>query len=106
VIAAFALVTGVVFVFLGEVYGYLRAAIGLLMFAAITYVGVRWVASAASSQPDAEPADVSDLGLKYVCRMCGLELRVELAAKESAPRHCMEPMELVRTGGKPPLRPV
>jgi hypothetical protein len=38
--------------------------------------------------------------------MCGLELKVEIAAKDRAPSHCMEPMVLVRTGGKPPLTTV
>jgi hypothetical protein len=100
--AAVAIIFGV----LGHFYGYARAAVGVVMFLAIAYVGIRWVYSAVSSQPEPEPTDVSGYGLKYVCRMCGLELKVEVAAKDSAPRHCMEPMELVRTGGKPPLRPV
>jgi hypothetical protein len=95
-----------VFVLLGRSYGYVRAAVGIAMFVGLTYAGIRWIHSAVSSQPDAEPTDVSGYGLKYVCRMCGLELKVEVAAKEAPPRHCMEPMELVRTGGKPPLRPV
>jgi hypothetical protein len=104
--AVAALAVGAVFVLLGEFYGYVRAAIGIAMFVALAYAGIRWIHSVVSSQPDAEPTDVSGYGLKYVCRMCGLELKVEVAAKEAAPRHCMEPMELVRTGGKPPLRPV
>lgn len=104
--AVIALVVGAIFLILGQSYGYMRAAIGMVMFVLLAYVGIRWVQSAVSSQPDAELTDVSSYGLKYVCRMCGLELKVEVAAKESAPRHCMEPMELVRTGGKPPLRPV
>jgi hypothetical protein len=103
---AIAAAVAVIFAVLGHFYGYFRAAIGIAMFVAIAYVGIRWVYSAVSSQPEPEPTDVSDYGLKYVCRMCGLELKVEVAAKDTAPRHCMEPMELVRTGGKPPLHPV
>jgi hypothetical protein len=31
---------------------------------------------------------------------------VEKAARDKAPSHCMEPMVLLREGGRPPLRPV
>jgi hypothetical protein len=91
---------------LGHFYGYFRAVVGVAIFIGVAWVGIRWVQSAVSSQPDPEPTDVSEYGLKYVCKMCGLELRVEVAAKDAPPRHCMEPMVLVQTGGKPPLRPV
>jgi hypothetical protein len=100
------IIVGVVFALLGNAYGYMRAGIGVVMFVALAYAGIRWVQSAVSFRPDPEPTDVSDLGLKYVCRMCGLELKVEVAAKDAAPRHCMEPMELVRAGGAPPLHSI
>ena len=86
---------------LGTAYGYVRAGIGILMFAAIAYIGVRWIASAVESQPEPELYDVGDYGLKYVCTMCGLELKVEVAAKDKAPTHCMEPMVLVRAQSEP-----
>ena len=91
---------------LGSFYGYIRAAVGVAMFFGIAYFGVRYVAQLGVIPPEPEIADVRDYGLKYVCRMCGLELRVEKAARDKAPTHCMEPMELVREGGRPPLRPV
>jgi hypothetical protein len=91
---------------LGELFGYVRAAVGIAMFVGIVVIGSRWIASAVAYQPDPEPTDVSDYGLKYVCTMCGLELKVEVAARDKPPTHCMEPMVLVRTGGKPPLRPL
>ena len=81
---------------LGTAFGYVRAGIGILMFAAIAYAGTRWIASAVESPPEPELYDVGDYGLKYVCTMCGLELKVEVAAKDKAPTHCMEPMVLVR----------
>ena len=93
-------------VILGEFYGYLRAVFAVAMFTAIALVGGRFVRQMVVSMPEPEAADVSGYGLKYICDICGLELRVEKAAKESAPRHCTEPMRLVREGGKPPLRPV
>lgn len=86
---------------LGTAFGYVRAGIGILMFAVIAYIGVRWIASAVESPPEPELADVGDYGLKYVCTMCGLELKVEVAAKDKAPTHCMEPMVLVRAKTEP-----
>jgi hypothetical protein len=91
---------------LGFAFGFLRATIAVLIFLGIFVFGARQIRSMVSIPPEPELADVSDYGLKYVCRMCGLELKVEVAAKDKAPTHCMEPMELVRTGGKPPLRSI
>ena len=87
----------------GEAFGYVRAVIAVAMFLVLFSFGLRQLRAIANSPPDPELADVSDYGLKYVCTMCGLELRVEVAARDRAPTHCMEPMKLVRTGGKPPL---
>lgn len=87
-------------------YGVVRTLTAMVMGLLILVIGVRYIGSVVSSQPEPEIADVSDYGLRYVCTMCGLELKVEVAAKDRAPSHCMEPMVLVRTGGKPPLRPV
>ena len=91
---------------LGVPFGFLRATIAVLIFLAIAVFGARQMKSMVSIPPEPDVTDVSDYGLKYVCEMCGLELKIEVAAKDRAPSHCMEPMKLVRTGGKPPLRPV
>jgi hypothetical protein len=94
------------FLALGYSFGFVRAAVGMAMFVGILVIGTRWMQSAVTSLPDPEPTDVSDYDLRYVCTVCGLELKVEVAARDKAPTHCMEPMVLVRSGGKPPLRPV
>jgi len=91
---------------LGIPFGFLRAAVAVAMSAAILYFGVRYLRTVVTLLPEPEVTDVGDHGLKYVCSMCGLELRVEKAARDKAPRHCMEPMVLVRDGGQPPLRSV
>jgi hypothetical protein len=91
---------------LGYFFGYLRAAIAVAVFLVSASFALRQVRSLANAPPEPEIADVSDYGLKYVCTMCGLELKVEVAARDRAPTHCMEPMKLVRTGGKPPLTTV
>ena len=91
---------------LGVPFGFVRATIAVLLFLGIATFGARQMKSMVSIPPEPDVTDVSDYGLKYVCEMCGLELKIEVAAKDRAPSHCMEPMKLVRTGGKPPLRPV
>lgn len=91
---------------IGRVFGYGRAMVALLMFAVIFSFGLRQLRGIANSPPDPEVTNVSGYGLKYVCSMCGLELRVEVAARDKAPSHCMESMKLVRTGGTPPLTTV
>lgn len=96
----------VAIVVLGETFGYFRSVTGVAMFAGILMLGVRYVQTMGDIPPEPEITDVSDYGLKYVCGNCGLELKVEKAAKDKAPTHCAEPMTLVREGGKPPLRPV
>lgn len=93
-------------VVLGEIFGYYRSVTGVLMFLGILIFGTRYVQTMGDIPPEPEITDVSEYGLKYVCGNCGLELKVEKAARDKAPTHCMEPMNLVREGGKPPLRPV
>lgn len=91
---------------LGYLYGYIRAAVAVVMFLAIVVAGTRFVRQMVIAPPEPEVADVSAYGLKYVCDNCGLELKVEKAARDRPPSHCTEPMKLVREGGGPPLRPV
>jgi hypothetical protein len=84
-----------------------RILLALLMGGIILALGVAWLRSLTAPAPvGEEPAEVSEENLKYVCTMCGLELRLEKAAGDKAPTHCMESMVLVREGGKPPLKPL
>jgi hypothetical protein len=69
------------------------------MFALLTRYGIRQMRSMVTSPPDPDVSDISDYGLRYVCTMCGLRLKVEVAARDKAPSHCMEPMVL--EGGTP-----
>lgn len=82
---------------LGPIFGFLRTSVALLIFVVLAYFGTRQVRSMMTNLPEPEVEDVSEHGLKYVCTMCGLELKIEVAARDKAPSHCMEPMELVRT---------
>ena len=100
------LVVAALIVVLGRPYGYVRAVVGLTMGAAILYVGLSYFRAAGEVPPDPEAEDVSDGSLRYVCTMCGLELKVEVAASDRAPSHCREKMVLVEGRGRPPLKPV
>ncbi|MGI8407078.1 MAG: hypothetical protein ACR2L3_01000 [Actinomycetota bacterium] len=91
---------------LGPIFGWVRAAVAVAMFGVIALYGARQVRSIMLAPPEPELADVREYDLRYVCNMCGLELKVEVAAKDRPPTHCMEPMELVRAGEPPPLRSV
>ncbi|MGH2730524.1 MAG: hypothetical protein ACRDJI_07920 [Actinomycetota bacterium] len=93
-------------VLLAPTSGFFRVAVAVLMAAIILGMGLRALRKYRSIPPDPELADVGEYGLKYVCSVCGLELKIEVAAQDKAPTHCHEPMVLVRTGGKPPLRPL
>ncbi|HEX2057330.1 MAG TPA: hypothetical protein VHI71_03080 [Actinomycetota bacterium] len=92
-------------VLLGQSFGYLRAAVGIAMAAGIFYLGLAYFRGAAQMPPEPDVEDVSDESLRYVCTMCGLELKVEVAASDKAPTHCREKMVLV-DGRRPPLKPV
>jgi hypothetical protein len=83
--------------------GLFRVAVAVLMASIIIAIGLRGLRKYRSFPPEPELADVGEYGLKYVCSVCGLELKIEVAAHDKAPTHCHESMVLVRTGGKPPL---
>jgi hypothetical protein len=90
----------------GHFYGYPRAFIAAVMFGLILAWGVRKLVKISNSPPEPELTDVKEYGLRYVCSVCGLELKVEVAARDKAPTHCGEAMVLTRDDGRPPLRPV
>jgi hypothetical protein len=96
----------VLFLLAGHFYGYARAIVALVMFGLILTWGGRKLFKISQSPPDPELTDVKEYGLRYVCSVCGLELRVEVAARDKAPTHCGEAMILTRDDGRPPLRPV
>jgi hypothetical protein len=92
---------------LGIGFGYLRTFVAFLLGGVVLWLGVSYFRAAGEVPPDPETADVSSSELRYVCTMCGLELKVEVATTDRAPTHCRESMVLVRAGDNPPpLRPV
>jgi hypothetical protein len=70
---------------------------------AIAWIGITALrAASGTGRPpgDAtEPEDVEELDVFLVCRECGTEFRVTRIGELQIPRHCGEPMEVVRRPG-------
>ena len=99
---ALVLLGGALVVALGEAFGYLRGSVAVAFALGTIVFGIRFFHFVMAAPPEPDVADVSGYGLRYVCSMCGLELSVEVAAKDRAPSHCMEPMVLVRNESDQP----
>jgi hypothetical protein len=70
-----------------------------LLAVAIAWLGLTALRAASGSnathdKPDVE--DVEELEVFLVCRECGTEFRVTRLGELQIPRHCGEPMEVVR----------
>ena len=101
------LVLGAVFVAgVGPFFGFWRAAIGFAVAAPVLAIGIGYFRSAGSSLPEPEAEEVSASDMRYICSVCGLELKVLIATNDRAPTHCREYMELVTVPGPPPLKSV
>ena len=101
------LVLGAVFVAgVGPFFGFWRTAIAFAVAAPVLAVGIGYFRSAGNSPPEPQAEEVGNSDLRYVCSVCGLELKVIVATNDRAPSHCREYMELVTIAGKPPLKPV
>lgn len=83
---------------LGVFYGFVRSLIAVAVGSLIIWVGGRYLQSVLATPAEPEVTDVASFNLRYVCMMCGLELKVEKAAKDRAPTHCMEKMVLMGDG--------
>jgi hypothetical protein len=69
--------------------GVVIAWVGLTALRAASGVGAR-------PRGPTEAEDVEDLDVFLVCRECGTEFRVTRLGELQVPRHCGEPMEVVR----------
>jgi hypothetical protein len=72
----------------------------VLIGLAIAWIGITALRAAsgvgrASGEVEA-PEDVEDLAVFLVCGECGTELRITRLGELQIPRHCGEPMEVVR----------
>jgi hypothetical protein len=71
-------------------------AVGI--FAVILFVGVTFLRGVSGTQPveNIEPEDVESLDVFFVCAECDTEYRVTRIGEVQVPRHCGEPMMVVR----------
>ncbi len=77
--------------------------VALLIALVIAWVGLtalRAASGVGARHEDVEPEDVDDLDVRLVCRECGTELRFTRVGELQIPRHCGEPMEVVRGTGE------
>jgi hypothetical protein len=72
--------------------------VAVLFFVVIAGFGLKIVRSLASMRPRErfEPEDVEDLDVFFVCGECGTEFQVTRIGEMQIPRHCSEPMQVVR----------
>lgn len=61
---------------------------------------LRAASGVGASREPIEPEDVDELDVRLVCRECGTEFRVTRIGELQIPRHCGEPMEVVRGSGE------
>lgn len=97
---------GLLVALLGSEYGYVRVLIGSTVFFALLGFGFKYWRDVGLIPPEPETQDVRAQDLRYICSVCGLELRVEVAARDKAPNHCGEAMELLTGPGRAPSRPI
>ncbi|MDQ4148775.1 MAG: hypothetical protein M3164_02090 [Actinomycetota bacterium] len=82
----------------GQVSGFGRVLVAVVMAVGIAWFGIGYARQLTHPPPpDPTPVEVDPrFKLSYVCEMCGLELAIVMAAKDKAPKHCGEPMVLIR----------
>ena len=68
------------------------------IFAVILFAGVSFLRGVSGARPveNIEPEDVESLDVFFVCAECGTEYRVTRIGEIQVPRHCGEPMMVVR----------
>jgi hypothetical protein len=70
----------------------------VVLFVVIWTVGIGVLRSVTTAPPPPPPeGEMRKVNVKYRCSVCGLELKMTLAAEEDPPppRHCGEDMDLV-----------
>ena len=72
----------------------------MLIGLVILWLGITALRAASGTGADRsrtpEPEDVDELDVFLVCRECGTEFRVTRLGELQIPRHCGEPMQVVR----------
>jgi hypothetical protein len=80
------------------VAAWLMWTVALGIFLGILFMGVSFLRGLSGTRPveRLEPEDVANLDVFFVCAECGTEYQVTRIGEVQVPRHCGEPMTLVR----------
>ncbi len=79
-----------------SVWVILSAVLIGLVIAWIGVTALRAVSGSAASRERHQVEDVEELEVFFVCGECGTEFRVTRLGELQVPRHCGEPMQVVR----------
>jgi hypothetical protein len=79
--------------------------IAVAIFLVIAVGGFSFLRGVAVMSPKEriEPEDVAELDVFFVCGECGTEYQVTRLGEIQVPRHCGEPMKVVRRPREPPV---
>jgi len=82
-------------------------SVAAILFLLILFVGVSFLRGLSGTRPmeRVEPEDVAGLDVFFVCAECGTEYQVTRIGEIQVPRHCGEPMTLVRRPRLDPSTP-
>lgn len=77
---------------------WLQWTVAVALFLVFAVGGIGLVRRIATSQPKEriEPEEVANLDVVLVCAECGTEFQVTRLGEIQIPRHCGEPMDIVR----------
>jgi len=83
----------------------LRLVVAAVMFLLILFFGMTFLRGVGRLIPKEriEVEDVADLDVFFVCGECGTEFQVTRLGEVQVPRHCGEPMQVVRRPRQQPL---
>jgi hypothetical protein len=72
--------------------------VAVVLFLVIGGLGLVFLRGIASGRPveKVDPEDVAELDVFFVCAECGTEFQVTRLGEIQVPRHCGEPMTVVR----------
>jgi hypothetical protein len=72
--------------------------VAVVLFLAIASLGFVFLRGLAAARPKEriDPEDVAELDVFFVCVECGTEFQVTRLGEVQVPRHCGEPMMVVR----------
>jgi hypothetical protein len=82
--------------------------IAAAIFLCILLLGLSFLRGIARTRPSEriDPEDVAALDVFFVCSECGTEFQVTRLGEVQVPRHCGEPMSVVRRPRQDPASPL